>query len=69
MKKKKLELSKSIILNHRMLIFVIIAIGFILRVVGLRWGGEDQLFYPDEYNVVNNIRGMVESGTLGHIHR
>ena len=52
--------------KNRLIIIFIILFGFILRVIGLKWGGEDQLFYPDEYNVVNNIKGMVENGTLIH---
>lgn len=47
-------------------LFLCLVFGFILRIIGFDWGGKDSLFYPDEFNVVNNIIVMVREGRIIH---
>lgn len=52
--------------RNRILVILIVLLGFALRIIGFRWGGQDQIFHPDEWGVVEPIIVMVQEYSYIH---
>ncbi len=57
---------KPKVCDHKIILFFILLLGFTLRIVGYRWGGNRTIFQPDEYTIVAPIIEMTENHCFIH---